>query len=379
MIYLDANADAEVLEPAWQAYMEACQVLGVPASEHADGRAARGALEAARSRIAEGLGAPSHRVIFTSGGTEADALALLGVLDGPGGEPDCTPHVITSTIEHAAIAATLERLAERGRVEVSWVQPSANGQLEVERVLEQLRPQTRLVSVVAASNETGALQPISELAAACRARGVFLHTDAVQAAGKLPERPGAWGSDLVSVSGHKLGAVGGVGALLLAPHVPLQPILAGDDREGGLRPGTENLAGILSLAAAVEHWPSAEDCARLQQMRDAFEQGLTARCPGAQIVGRTAPRLPNTSCVLVDGCEGDGLMMALDMRGIAVSTGSACSSGSIEPSTVLLGMGFTRAQARQSVRVSLGWNATQQHVDALIDAWVDVVEAIRTL
>ncbi len=371
---LDANADAPVLPTAWDAYRQASTDFGNPSSRHALGHAAKKRFDDARRSVASAIGAElgSQEIVFTSGGTEADALAILGVIAGA-----IRPHVVTTTIEHAAVARTLDDLEARGTVDVTRVRPDRAGRVEPGAVLAECRAETTLVTVVMACNETGVLQPMVEIAAGCRALGIPVHTDAVQAIGRMPVHVGELGVDMLSLSGHKLGAVGGIGVLYVRAGISLQPVIVGGGHEGGRRASTENVAGAASLAAALGELPRPAALLRTAILRDRLEEGLAAALGEIEILGKSKPRLPNTACIRFDAIEGDAIMMALDLEGIWVSTGSACSSGSVEPSPILLGTGLSAAEARQTVRFSLGRDVDEEDVDATVRAVRDVVERIR--
>lgn len=369
---LDANADALVLPAAWQAYREATADFGNPSSRHALGRAAKKRFDQARTDVACAIGASANEIVFTSGGTEADALAILGTMAGVK-----RPHVVTTAIEHAAVARTLDDLEARGLTDVSRVRSGRDGRVEPGAVLAEVGPETRLVTVVMACNETGVVQPIDDIAVGCRERRVPIHTDAVQAFGRISVDVRELGVDLLSLSGHKLGAVGGIGVLYVRHGTAVQSVIVGGGHEEGRRASTENVAGAASLAAALGELPRAADLARTMQMRDRLEEGLAAALGAVEILGQSVKRLPNTTCIRFDRVEGDAIMMALDLDGIVVSTGSACSSGSVEPSPILLGMGLSAIEARQTVRFSLGRAVDEDDIDATVRAVRDVVARIR--
>lgn len=314
-------------------------------------------------------------VVFTSGGTEADALAILGVV---GANKGGRPHVVTSSLEHPAVTKTLELLAANHSIELTQVHADRTGRCECEAIGAALRDHTVLVSLVWACNETGVLQPIEEVGALCQARGVLLMVDGVQAVGRVPLSMASGAVDLLSLSGHKVGAVGGVGALIVRPGVEIAPVLTGGGQEGGLRSGTENVAGAASLAAALAA-AAPDDARALGEHRDRLERSFCEALADVEVLGRFMPRLSNTCCVRFGGCEGDAIMMALDQRGIALSTGSACSSGSVTPSPILVGMGLSRAEAKETVRFSLGAGVTAADIDAAAEATVQVVKEVRRL
>ena len=329
--------------------VEALGVPGNPSSPHAAGRRARHLLERARAVIADRMAVALDRVVFTSGGTEANALALAG----------CRGPRLIGAVEHASVA---EAAPDAPRVPVD-----AQGLIDLEALaalVERDRP--GFVSVMLANNETGVVQPVAEVARLAKAAGAIVHCDAVQAFGKLPSGPAELGVDLVSLSAHKLGGPTGVGALVLGPDVELAPLHRGGGQEARRRAGTENLAGIVGFAAAVE---CATDWPALAAQRDRLEQHARACRPDLIVAGASAPRLPNISCLLTPRLAGDLQMMALDLAGIAVGVGSACSSGRIGPSHVLRAMGFADALARSAIRISLGWSTVAADIDRFLAAW----------
>jgi cysteine desulfurase len=351
-IYLDYNAtsplDPRVLE-AMRPWLEG--KFGNPSSIHWAGREARAAVDRARGQVAKLLGAAPSEIVFTSGGTEADNLALRGVVRAARA---IAPHLVVSAIEHPAVSEAAQALQEEG-VALSRVGVGREGRIDPDRLEAALRPETLLVSVILAQNETGALQPVAEIARRSRERGILVHTDAVQAAGRLPLRVADLGVDLLSLSGHKIGAPQGVGALYVRRGVRLEPIHRGGGQERGRRSGTENVAGIVGLGAAAELAEAELGVvpARVQALRDRLERELCAAIPGLR-VNSPGERLCNTLSLLIDAVEGEALLLALDLEGIAASSGSACSSGTMRPSPVLLAMGLTPEEAHGSLRLSLG-------------------------
>lgn len=321
---------------------------GNASSVHGDGRRARRLIEAARARLAAALDVAPDRVVFTSGGTEANHLALLGF---PG------PRLV-SAVEHPS-ALEADPAAARAPVD-------AEGRLDLgafAELLDRIRP--GMVSVMLANNETGVVQPVAEAARLARARGALLHCDAVQAFGKLPFTFASLGCDLLTVSAHKLGGPPGVGALVLREGLEPQPLLRGGGQERRRRAGTENLPGIAGFAAALD---CPTDWATVRSLRDRLEAAARAIRPDARVVGAGADRLPNTSCLLVPGLAAETQLMALDLAGIAVSSGSACSSGKVGPSHVLAATGLPPEAARCAIRVSLGWATTAADVEAFLAA-----------
>jgi cysteine desulfurase len=344
-VHLDRNAGGPIHPAAWQAYVDALAVNAAPESLHPAGRAAQATLLQARRTIAAAINAAADDVVLLSGGTEADALALA-VAMAPGGPVGC-PHVVCSGIEHAGVYASLAAWAEAGRLTYTQVPAGRDGQVAVPALLRAITPETRLVSLSLACNETGVVQPVAELADHCRPRGIRVHSDAVQAIGRIVVDVQRLGVDLLSLSGHKVGAMGGTGALYVHPALSTQPLVAG--------PAEANVPGAASLAAALGHLPDAPTRVAVAQQRDAFEHwAQTALSCSVEVLGQQAPRLPNTSCMRFIGCAAEALMMALDVAGFAVSTGSACSSGAIDPSPLLLGMGLTASEAQEALRLSWG-------------------------
>jgi cysteine desulfurase len=359
--YFDHNASTPVA-PEVLARMR--QVLeedfGNPTSIHAAGQRARRRVEEARRQVAARLGCEAAEIVFTSGGTESDNLAIFGAPDG---------HIITSAVEHPAV---LE--AARRRVEVTVVPVDGRGLVNPDEVRRALRSDTALITIMHANNETGVVQPVEEIARVGREAGVLVHSDGVQVVGKIPVDLRALGVDLYSLSGHKLNAPKGVGALYVRKGVEIAPRAAGGRHEKGLRAGTENVAGIAALGEAA-----ARHGADPSVLRDRLEQGILARVPGAKVNGAGAPRTPNTTNIRFEGVAGEALVIALDLAGFAVSTGAACSSGAVEPSHVLTAMGLTAAEARGSMRFSLGLGNDVAQVDLLIEAVAAAVERLRRL
>lgn len=351
LAYLDHNASSPIRPEAAQACVEALRLDGNPSSAHRAGRLARAAIERARSQVAALAGADPRWVTFTSGGGEANALALLGVP---------VDRALISAIEHPSV--------QKARGDAAAIPVNGDGVVEPDAVRRSLATVTgpALVSVMAANNETGVIQPLSEIAAVVRAHGGILHSDAVQAAGKIAL---AWivdSADLVSLSAHKVGAPAGAGALVASPALALRPYLRGGGQERGLRAGTENLLGVVGFGAAAEAVARLAEAARLAALRDRIEHSLS---DDAVVFGARVERLPNTTCLAMPGVSSEVQVMAFDLDGIAVSAGAACSSGKVSRSPVLTAMGVGADLAGSAVRVSLGWTTTEQDVDRFIDAW----------
>ena len=352
-------------------------VYGNASSIHTVGQAARQKIEAARKDVAALLGCDDRELVFTSGGTESDNLAVFGVARQGGA---AGRHVVTTAIEHPAVLGACDQL-EREGASVTRVRPNADGVVEAADVIAAFRDETALVSVMHANNETGAVQPVVEVARAARARGILVHSDGVQAAGKLPVNVRELGVDLYSISGHKLGAPKGIGVLYVRSGVKLQPMLFGGRHERERRAGTENVPSAVALGTASAWYRQNGSAERLRmgRLRDRLQTGILARVPSVVVNAGDIERTPNTCNLRFDGIEGEALVIALDLAGFAVSTGAACSSGAVQPSHVLTAMGLTSAEARSSLRFSLGRTNDEHQVDALIDAIAASVSRLRKL
>jgi cysteine desulfurase len=375
LLYFDHNATTSVAPEVADAMDRAVRhVFGNASSTHSAGQQARGHLETARKTIAEFIGASAAQVVFTSGGTEANNLALLGLAGSPRGG-----HVITSAIEHPSVLEPCRQLQREG-FEVSFAPVNASGVVDINAVERMLTSRTVLISIMHANNETGAIQPISEIAHLVEQRRsagqqIYFHSDGVQALGKIDFNVQALSVDLYSLSGHKAFAPKGVGALYVRRTVPVRGIQLGGKHERERRAGTENVPGAVAFARAIELIRSNRT--NLAELRDYFETHLAGRLDDIEVHSNQVHRLPNTSNVLFRGVSAEALLIALDRRGIAVSTGSACSSGSIEPSHVLLAIGRTREQAKSSVRFSFGRYNTLAEIEELVGAVVACVERLR--
>ncbi len=374
-IYLDSNATTPVLPDVWDAmrpfYTER---FGNASSIHHYGQHARAAVEAARENVARMLGCRAAEVIFTSGGTEADNLAVFGIVR-PG------DHIITSVIEHHAVLNTCKKLEQRG-CSATYVRVDGRSLVDPEDVRRAIRPETKLISVMMANNETGVLQPVQEIGRIAQEADVYFHTDAVQAAGKVPIDVKEIGCDLLSISGHKMHAPQGIGAMYLRRGTLIEPLLFGGNHERSRRAGTENLPAIAGLGRAAEialDGLSDGTTARLCTMRDRLETGVLAAIQASGVNGEDAPRVPNTTNIYFDYIEGEALVIALDLKGLAVSTGAACSSGAIEPSHVLTAMGLRPERARASIRFSFGKHNTESDVDFALKILPEVVGRLREL
>jgi len=377
-VYLDHNATTPVRPEALEAmlpFLQGC--FGNPSSPHTMGQEARAAVEKARAQVAGLAGARPEEIVFTSCGSEAGALAVIGAaqraFDLSSGR---RRHVVASAIEHAAVREALGVLRARG-FETTELPVDSTGKVSVDAVREAIGPSTVLVSVMHANNEVGTIEPIREIAEACRERGVLFHTDAVQSAGKIPVDASGWGIDLLSLSGHKLGAPKGVGALFVARGVRLTPLICGH-QEKSRRGGTENVASIAAFGAACERAAAElEEASRgLLSLRRRLEQGCLA-VGGCRVNGHPTDRLPGTCHVSFDGLDGFQLLVALDLEGICVSSGPACSAGAAEPSHVLRAMGVEPGPAAGSLRISLGRGSTEAEVARFLEVLPGAVGRLR--
>jgi cysteine desulfurase len=372
-IYFDNSATTPVLPEVFEAmrpYFD--ERFGNASSIHGNGQQTRAAVEQARESVAALLGCRPPEVVFTSGGTEADNLAIFGVA-GAG------DHVITSTVEHHAVLNACKHL-EAGGADVTYLPVDGRGLVYPADVRRALRPTTKLITVMTANNETGVLQPVEEIGKIAAESEVYFHTDAVQAAGKVPLDVASIGCDLLAISGHKIHAPQGVGALYVRKGTALAPMLYGGRHERSRRAGTENVPGIVALGKAAE-LARAElkgDNQGMARMRNRLEAALLA-LDSAGVNGDGAPRVPQTLSMYFDSIDGESLVIALDLKGLAVSTGAACSSGAVEPSHVLMAMGLSPDRARASVRFSLGRQNTMEEVEVAISLVAETVARLREL
>ena len=377
-IYFDNNATTPLAPEVFEAMRPyLLEDYGNASSIHWFGQRAKAGIEKAREQVARLLTARTTEIVFTSGGTESDNAAILGIVEAARGE---RKHVVTSTIEHPAVLSTAKLLEKRG-VDVSYVRVGSSGVIDPEDVASALRPETVLITVMHANNELGTIQPLEEIGRLARERDIYFHTDAVQSAGKIPVDVNQLGVDLLALSAHKLNGPKGVGALYVRRGTILRPLMHGGHHERDRRAGTENVAGIVGLGAAAEiaRGHLAEEATRLAALRDRLEAGILAQVPFVTRNGDPSRRVPGTSNLTFDFIEGEGFVIAMDLRGIACSTGSACSSGSVEPSHVLTAIGLKPEQARASIRSSLGRFNTEEDVDAALRLLPAVVEQLRSL
>lgn len=378
-IYLDHNATTPVHAAAADAMAAVLREdFGNPSSVHHFGQRAKAAMDQARSAVAALLGTDSSEVVFTSGGTESDNLAIRGVAEAL--ERTGRRHLIASAIEHEAVLNTLKALGKRGWT-TTLLPVDESGIVSPDALRTALTDETAVVSVMHANNEIGTVQPVAELARLAHERGALFHTDAVQTAGKIPVDVKALGVDLLSISAHKFYGPKGVGALWIRRGLRLLPTLTGGKQERSRRAGTENVAGIVGMgvAAAAARAKMTDEAARLAALRDRLEEGILRAVPGTVVNGARTPRVANTTNVSFDRIEAESLLIALDLEGVAVSTGSACSSGTLEPSHVLKAMGFPPHRTQNSIRFSLGAANTDAEVDRVIAVLPGVVNKLRTL
>jgi len=378
-IYLDHNSTTpirpEVIKIA-EPYIKS--FFGNPSSVHSFGRETREAIENSRAQIASTINASDpNEIFFTSGGTESDNLAIRGVLNNQ----DIKSHIITTEIEHNAVLDTCNDLSKEKSVEVSYIKPDKNGLVSVKTIKNAVKDNTELISVMLGNNEIGTIQPISEISSFCKDNGILFHTDAIQAIGKIKINVQKDNIDLLSGSGHKINAPKGIGFLYARKKTPLNAILTGGGQEQNIRSGTENVAGIVALGEAcrISDTEGNQLWDNVLKLRNRLEKEVCEKIPDVEIIGNKVQRLPGTSNIAFSNAEGETLLIRLDLEGIAVSTGSACSSGSTEPSHVLLSMDLPRNLIRGSLRFSLGWGSTDEDIDYLMDKLPNAVEKVREI
>ena len=397
-VYLDHNATTPVEPAVLDAMLPYLSgEYGNASSIHTFGQKARAAVETAREQVATLIGARPQEIVFTSGGTEADNHAVFGVVNPLVSWPSSNSpnplddidkrftiahlkHVITTAIEHEAVLNTCQALEKEG-VAVTYIPVDRDGRVDPESVRRTLTPETVLITIMHANNELGTLQPLEEIGRIAAEADVYFHTDAVQSAGKLPLDVNSLKIDLLSLSGHKLYAPKGIGALYIRGGTRLRQLLYGGHHQRGFRPGTENVPGIVGLGKAAEmaRTTLAQDAARISALRDTLENGLLQRVRDSSANGSRAPRTPNTTNITFQGIEGEALVIALDLKGLACSTGAACSSGAVEPSHVLTAIGLPPEEARASLRFSLGRHTTAGHIDFALQAVPAAVAQLREL
>jgi len=376
LIYFDHNATTPLCPEARQAMLPFLDnVFGNPSSYHSLGRQARSAVERARRIISEIFGCSAVEVLFTSGGTEANNLALRGASSAM---KDRGRHIITTAIEHHSVLKTCEALGREG-FEITFLPVDSQGVVDPQLVVDAIRPDTILISVMHANNETGAVQPVEQIGRIARQRGIVFHTDAVQAFGKMAMGTVLDYADMVSVSAHKVYGPRGVGSLLVRRGTSLSPVMTGGHHEQGLRPGTENVGAIAGFTAAAGQSVAklAVEAVRLAALRDRFEELLLQTIPGVSINSRGAARVPNTSNICFTGVESESVLLHLDLLGICASSGSACTTGEPEPSHVLRAMGLSSLQAQGAVRFSFGTSTSQEQIDTGTEALAGIAKKLR--
>jgi len=402
-VYLDFNATTPVESAVLDAMLPYFgAAFANPSSIHGPGQHARAAVETAREQVAALIGAKPQEIIFTSGGTESDNHAIFGMVrpvaqpflpalrdeglalsrEGsvPRNKAAATPHVITTTIEHEAVLNACQALEKQG-VAVTYLPVDGGGLVNPAAVRAAIRPQTVLISIMHANNELGTVQPLGKIGRIAAEADIRFHTDAVQSAGKIPINVDMLGVDLLSLSAHKIYGPKGVGALYVRTGTRIQQLLYGGHHQRGFRPGTENVAGIVGFgkAAEIARESLAADAKRVGDLRDTLERELLARIPDCTVKASGAPRTPNTTNLTFAGIEGEALLIALDLKGLAVSTGAACSSGAVEPSHVLTAIGLSADQARASLRFSLGRHTTAAEIDFALETVPAAVAQLRAL
>ena len=380
-VYLDYNAttpvEPEVLD-AMLPYFSG--EFGNASSIHSFGQKARAAVETAREQVAALIGARPQEIFFTSGGTESDNHAIFGIAGPSANGGKSRAHVITSFVEHEAVLNACQALEKQG-VDVTYLHVDQDGLIDLEDLRGAIRKETALITIMHANNELGTIQPLGEIGRIAKDADVYFHSDSVQSAGKIPIDVNQFQLDLLSVSGHKLYAPKGVGALYVRGGTRLKQLLYGGHHQRGMRPGTENVAGIVGLgrAAEIARQSLTNDAKRLSALRDQLEYGLLHRVPQSRINAARAPRTPNTANLVFPGVEGEALLIALDLKGLACSTGAACSSGAVEPSHVLTAIGLPAEEARASLRFSLGRHTTKAEIDLALQIVPAAVEQLRKL
>src|SRR6267378_1042878 len=383
-VYLDFNAttpvEPEVLD-AMLPYFSG--EFANAASIHTPGQRARAAVETAREQVAALIGARPQEIVFTSGGTESDNHAIFGIVSSSftsSTSSTSSRHIITTAIEHEAVLNACQALEKEG-VRVTYLPTDREGQIDLEELRRAIRPETVLITIMHANNELGTVQPLEEIGRIAAEADVYFHTDAVQSAGKIPIDINAFRLDLLSLSGHKIYAPKGIGALYVRGGTRLRQLLYGGHHQRGFRPGTENVAGIVGLGKAAEIAGNslAEDAQRLSALRDKLQQSLLHRVPQSRVNGGAAPRTPNTTNLVFPGVEGEALLIALDLKGLACSTGAACSSGAVEPSHVLTAIGLPPEEARASLRFSLGRHTKPADIDFALSVVPAAVAQLREL
>ena len=391
-VYLDFNATTPVEPDVLKAMLPYFTAeFGNAASIHTPGQSARAAVETAREQVAALIGARAQEIVFTSGGTESDNHAIFGAVaqpilpsqssaNGAVRDQETGKHIITTAIEHEAVLNACQALEKEG-VAVTYLPVNRDGLIDVETLHSAIQQRTALITIMHANNELGNVQPLEEIGRIAKEHDIYFHTDAVQSAGKLPIDVNALQVDLLSLSGHKFYAPKGIGALYVRGGTRLRQFLYGGHHQRGFRPGTENVAGIVGLgkAAEIARKSLVQDAQRISTLRDELQQGLLQRVPQSRVNGGAAPRTPNTTNLVFPGIEGEALLIALDLKGLACSTGAACSSGAVEPSHVLTAIGLPPEEARASLRFSLGRHTIKKDIEFALQVVPAAVEQLREL
>src|SRR5215813_6882849 len=373
-VYLDSNATTPMRPEVVAAMLPVfTENYGNASSIHWFGQTAKAVIDDARKQFAKLIGAETAEIVFVSGGTEADNFAIRGIAALKGG----TGHIITSRIEHHAVMHTCKDLEKQG-YDVTWIRVSADGVVDPDDVRNALRPNTVLITIMHANNEIGTIEPIEEIGKIAAEADVYFHSDGVQSTGKIPVDVKKLGVDLYSMSAHKIHVPKGVGALFIKKGTTLKPMMTGGGHERNRRSGTENVAGIAGFGEAAKLAATA-DMGRVRDLRNRMERDLKTRIELIHVNAEGAPRIPNTSNIMVDYAEGEGLVISLDLKGVAVSTGSACSSGSLEPSHVLTAIGKTPDEAHGSLRFSLSTMTAAEEIDYVVEILPGIVERLREL
>ncbi len=386
-VYLDFNATTPVEPDVLDAMLPYFSAeFANAASIHTPGQRARAAVETARDRVAALIGARAQEIVFTSGGTESDNHAIFGIASSSftsfasSTSSTSSRHIITTAIEHEAVLNACQALEKEG-VRVTYLPTDREGLIDLGELRRAIRPETILITIMHANNELGTVQPLEEIGRIAAEADVYFHTDAVQSAGKIPIDVNTLQVDLLSISGHKLYAPKGIGTLYVRGGTRLRQLLYGGHHQRGFRPGTENVAGIVGLgkAAEIARNSLAQDARRVSALRDTLQQGLLHHVPQSRVNGGAAPRTPNTTNLVFPGVEGEALLIALDLKGLACSTGAACSSGAVEPSHVLTAIGLPPEEARASLRFSLGRHTTSADIDFALSVVPAAVTQLREL
>lgn len=380
-IYFDHNATTPVDPVVLDAMLPYFSGdFGNASSIHTFGQRARSAVETAREQVAALINARPQEIVFTSGGTESDNHAIFGIAANALRTGSNPPHIITTSIEHEAVLNACQALEKQG-VAITYLPVDRDGLINLAALNDTVRPETILITVMHANNELGTVQPLAEIGRFAAEADVFFHTDAVQSVGKLSVDVQSYNLDLLALSGHKIYAPKGIGALYIRSGTRLKQLLYGGHHQRGFRPGTENVPGIVGLGKAAElsRLALTSDNQRISALRDRLERGLLERTPGAHANAAHAPRTPNTTNITFPGLEGEALIIALDLKGLACSTGAACSSGAVEPSHVLTAIGLSAPDARSSIRFSLGRHTSESEIDAALQIVPTAVGQLRAL